>query len=188
MIIFGQNIPLVEALFISLMIIICILITNVVYMILMMSDLKKLKATLVTERANLYKLENDINSFEQGKYKTKQQKQTAIGNYIHSAFQKGYDRHEIETALKDKGWPKEIVEAVLDNAVNHLKRFYKDPKTRDTKKRSIRGYIHSAFKNGFDKNEIKDALVKNGWSKDDVEGELGSAVDHLKKIYKKDKR
>ena len=128
MIVFGQNIPLVEALFISLVIITCILVANAIYMILMMSELKKLKSTLVTERANLYKLETDITSFEKGKYQTKESQQTAIGNYIHTAFKKGFNKNEIQNALTKKGWPKQVVEAELDNAVNRLKKIYSNNK------------------------------------------------------------
>ena len=185
MIVFGQNIPLVEALFISLVIIICILVTNVVYMILMMSDLKKLKASLVTERANIYKLEGDISNFEGDKYKTEASQKTAIGTYIHTAFDKGYDRNEIKSVLIKKGWPKQTVEAELGNSVKHLKKFYENSEDKESDQGAIRGYIHKAFDNGLDKNEIRQALVQNGWPKQNVGTELDNAVNHLRKVYSK---
>lgn len=189
MIIFGHNIPLVEALFIVLVIIICILITNVIYTILMAKDLKKLKASLVTESANLYKLESDITAFEHSEYPTDTEKKLTVGKYIHTAFQKGFDKAEIQAALTNKGWPKQVIESELNNTVKHLRNFSEKAKEDSEGKdqSSIRRYIHVGFDKGLDKDEIKDSLVKSGWSKQAVDSELSDAVKHLKKMYSPNK-
>ena len=85
-----------------------------------------------------------------------------IKDEIKKLLDEGKSKHEINEALKAKGYPHEKVNYLFENSLHELL-----PKTYDEQ---LKKYINYYLSRGMSKTAIKEALLEKGWNKKIIDG------------------
>ncbi|MBI4453587.1 right-handed parallel beta-helix repeat-containing protein [Candidatus Woesearchaeota archaeon] len=88
-----------------------------------------------------------------------------IKDEIKKLLDEGKSKHEINEALKAKGYPHEKVNYLFENSLHDLL-----PKTYE---QQLKTYINYYLSRGMSKTAIKEALLEKGWNKKIVDGVFG---------------
>ncbi|MBD3163647.1 hypothetical protein GF323_00435 [Candidatus Woesearchaeota archaeon] len=100
MYVFGIDMPIMELMFIFLMLFF-------VALLIILLEIRKLRKLILTEQSDIYRFEEDIENM-----KPKDIKKHAISltDFIRAALGKGTTKKEIYYILKKKGWPKKMID------------------------------------------------------------------------------
>jgi predicted Holliday junction resolvase-like endonuclease len=100
MYVFGVDLPIMEMLFVFVLLLF-------VALIIVFFEVRKLRKLILTEQSDIYRFEEDISKL--GKKDMKKHSKS-LDEYIKKAKDRGFNQKEIEDILIKKGWPKELVD------------------------------------------------------------------------------
>ena len=95
-----------------------------------------------------------------------------VKDFVSSSASQGYSATDIKNTLTEKGWDKEDVDKAVDETADDLESLSKISEKRGLSKGNegaLKGYIVDTKARGFSDEQIKAALVSEGWDTDTVE-------------------
>ncbi len=103
MYVFGIDMPIMELMFIFMVVLMAGL-------IFLLTEIRKLKSLILIERSDIYRFEEDLKTL---KPKEKEKHEAALEDFVNKSLERGISKSDIEMVLISKGWPKEMVDKYL---------------------------------------------------------------------------